>query len=240
MGAVETLRARGNLTGSYVRPAGSDGVGPAIGTTVRFVLCQPVQDLLGQGKRLKWTNLGTIGNTEHLRRHGDHTAHSLGKMRGIVYAKDTGVPAGAKAALLKLCRTDDYDTRWIDFFNIGGRQYNYAGADVGSSGDQHLHISVREGSELTKVTLFDDIDAVMRGTFRKDQVPMPDVFNRLGFITGATLVKAGTDPVVWLVGRGRRAKMRDMTELQAVQAYMRSRGMQDGIITVESVSGEEV
>lgn len=243
MGTVETLRARGNLAGRYVRPAGSDGWPPAVGTPVAWVASQPVQDLLDQGRRLGWRNLGTIGNTAHLRGHGDHTGHSGGKQRGVVYAKDTALPDGGRAALLKLCRTDDYDTTWIDFFNVDGRQYNFAGTDVGWSGDQHLHVSVRRGHELRKVTLFTDMKAVMDGTYgkpKKTLPAMPDIFNRLGFIDGATLVMTADDPTIWLTGRGKRAKVSDMNELERIQAYMRARNMQDGVITIDVTAGEEV
>src|SRR4029078_4085300 len=90
--SVVELRARGNATGSYVRPQGSDSYPPAVGVSVGWVLAQPVQDLLDQGRALKWRNLGTIGNLAHLQKHGDHTAHSAGKVRGVVYAKDTELP----------------------------------------------------------------------------------------------------------------------------------------------------
>lgn len=241
MAEADTLRARGNLTGSYIRPSGSDSYPPIAGTTVRFVLSQPVQDMLDQGKRLGWTNKGTIGNKPHLKLHGDHTGHSAGKLRGIVYAKDTELPAGGRGALLYLCRLPDYDTSYIDFFNVDGRQYNYAGQDVGSSGDQHLHVSIKRGSELRRITLFDDMNAVMKGTFRKPVVPMPGVFTRLGFIDGAGLVKLRVgDPTVWLVGRGKRARVMNMNELDDIRAFLRSRNMSDVIKPVDVLSGTVV
>lgn len=241
MSVTESLKARGNLTGAYVRPTGSDRWPPAVGTRVRWVLSQPVMDMLNQGKRLGWRNLGTIGNTAHLRKHGDHTAHSAGKMRGVVYAKDTDIPAAAKNALLQLCRMPDYDTRWIDFFNVGNQQYNYAGVDVGPSGDAHLHVSVRQGHELARVTLFDDMHAVMAGTFRKSAAPvMPAIFNRLGFIDGAQLVQAEGSREIWLAGRGKRALVKNMDELEAVMAYLRSRNMNDGIVPVSTLAGTVV
>jgi hypothetical protein len=241
MGTVETLRSRGNLSGWYVRPAGSDRYPPAVGTRVPWVLSQPVADLLAQGKRLGWTNKGTIGNTAHLRRHGDHTGHSLGKMRGVVYGKDTELSAPAGMALLQLCRMNDYDTRWIDFFNYRGRQYNFAGVDTGPSDDVHFHASVRQGHELTRVTLFDDMQAVMSGTFRnRPLVPMPAIFSRLGFIEGASLVQLAGQDEIWLAGRGKRAHVKDMNELNAIRAYLRSRLMSDRINTVEVLSGTVV
>lgn len=240
MSEYGALRARGNLSGWYTRPAGSDGVGPPVGTRVDWVAAQPVQDMLVQGKRYGWKNLGTIGNTAHLQRHGDHTAHSKGKIRGVVYAKDTALPNGGKAALLKLCRLDRYDTRYIDFFNIANEQYNFAGVKQGWSPDVHLHVSIRRGFELRSINLFDDIAAVLADTFgQPTPVPMPDIFNRLGFIDGASLV-TGADPAIWLAGRGIRTQVKDMTELAAIQKYMRSRGMNDDIHGVDVLPGTVV
>lgn len=168
----DTLRARGNLWGTYVRPSGADSYPPPAGTRVLWVLCQPIQDLVDQGKALGWTNKGTIGNGAHLQKHGDHTGHSAGKLGGVVYAKDTWCDRASVNALLELCRRPDYDTSWIDFFNALGGQYSYAGKRVRSSDDQHLHISVKRGQETRRVTLFTDMAAVMAGTFGKP-VPTP-------------------------------------------------------------------
>lgn len=167
MGIYDTLRARGNLWGSYVRPVGSDTYPPPVGTRVLWVLSQPIQDLVDQGKRLGWSNKGTVGNTYHLQRHGDHTGHSAGKVMGIVYAKDTACSQASLNALLELCRDSSYDTSWIDFFNALGSQYSYAGKRVAASDDQHLHVSVKRGQELRRVTLFTDMAAVMAGTYGK-------------------------------------------------------------------------
>lgn len=150
------LRNRGNLYGTAYRPSGSDGYWPSAGTTVAWALSQPIQDLVEQGKKLGWQNLGTIGDTYHRTRHGDHTPWSLGKKRCVLYAKDTHVPSWFRGEMLKLMRMADYDTTWIDFVNIDNRQYNYAGEYLGYSGDSHLHVSVREGDEYTHVSLFTD------------------------------------------------------------------------------------
>lgn len=234
----DSLKKRGNLSGFYKRPTGSDSYPPKIGTRVDWVACQPVQDMLEAGKRLKWVNAGTIGNTEHLKKHGDHTGHSLGKCAGIVYAKDTALPAGGKEALLRLCKLPAYDTTWIDFFNVDGGQYNYAGVRVAASTDVHLHVSVRRGFELTRVGLFDDIKAMLDGTFGR--LPTPAAFHRLGFVDGTTLIKKQGEPAVFLAGRGRRTWIQTALELNEVQAYMSWRGMQDGIITVTSLTGDLV
>ena len=150
------LKKRGNLHGTATRPSGSDGYWPPAGTTVAWVLSQPIQDLVDQGKKLGWQNLGTIGDTYHRKLHGDHTPWSAGKNRCVLYAKDTKTPSWFESAMLKLMRTANYDTTWIDFVNINGKQYNYAGQRVASSGDYHLHVSVRKGHEKKHVTLFLD------------------------------------------------------------------------------------
>jgi hypothetical protein len=147
--------SRGLQSGVAVRPPGSDSHWPPVGTRVPWTVVQPIQDLLDQGAAAGFANLGTIGNVEHLKKHGDHTPWSAGKERGRVYAKDTTVPANFEAWLVAKCKSS-YNTLWIDFFNINGRQYNNAGQLVGSSGDHHLHISVRKGYENTRVTLFKD------------------------------------------------------------------------------------
>ena len=238
MTLVSDLKKRGNVAGFYKRPAGSDGYPPTTGTRVDWVLAQPVQDLLEQGKRLKWTNKGTIGNPDHLKKHGDHTGHSLGKVRGVVYAKDTALPKGGKDALLYLCKLPDYDTRWIDFFNVDGGQYNYAGKRVAASSDQHLHVSVKRGAETLRVSLFDDIAAVLAGTFGKRQTPA--AFQRLGFVDGALLVRREGEATVWLAGRGKRTKLADGKELELVRQYLQARGAQDGIVPVGVLSGDVV
>jgi len=163
MDAFKTLMARGNRNGVAKRPRDSDGFPPPAGTSVNWVVAQPIQDMLNQGKELGWENLGTIGNPDHLRKHGDHTPWSQGKKPGIVYAKDTVDPPWLQGVLLKLCRDPDYDTTWIDFFNINNKQFNFAGVEVAGSGDAHLHVSVRKGHELKHVTLFVDIDRAHRG-----------------------------------------------------------------------------
>lgn len=234
----DSLKKRGNISGFYKRPVGSDSYPPKIGARVDWVLSQPVQDMLEQGKRLKWANAGTIGNTAHLQKHGDHTGHSAGKYLGIVYAKDTELPTGGKEALLRLCKLPAYDTTWIDFFNVDGSQYNYAGVRVRSSSDQHLHVSVKRGFELKRVNLFDDVKAMLDGTFGK--LPTPAAFHRLGFIDEAVLVKKQGEPAVFLAGRGKRTHIQTPKELNEVQAYMSWRGMQDGIITVTSLTGDLV
>ncbi|MFZ1426657.1 MAG: hypothetical protein WAS21_07815 [Geminicoccaceae bacterium] len=142
-------------SGVATRPAGSDSYPPPAGTRVAWSLTQPIQDLLDQGTAAGIENLGTIGNTAHLQRHGDHTPWSAGKVRGKIYAKDSHAPADFEAWLVDKCRSS-YDTSWIDFFNINNKQYDNAGRYLGRNDDVHLHISVRKGFENTHVTLFTD------------------------------------------------------------------------------------
>lgn len=163
MSLYSTLKARGNQSGVTVRPQGSDSYPPPPGTEVPWVLAQPNQDNLIQKQQLGWRNLGTIGDVYHRQLHGDHTPWSAGKVQGVVYADDTEEPSWVEDAILRLCRMDDYDTRWIHFFNINGSQYNYAGERVASSGDYHLHTSTREGFELTRHTLLLDCDRLHHG-----------------------------------------------------------------------------
>ncbi|MGH3715302.1 MAG: hypothetical protein ACRDT4_17840 [Micromonosporaceae bacterium] len=163
MGVVQTLRNRGSKTGVSVRPRENDGIGPPGGTKVSWAVAQPIQDLIVQGKKLGWGHLGEIGDFGHLKKHGDHTPWSQHKAAGVVYAKDTSEPPWVEKELLKLCRREDYDTTWIDFFNINGRQFDFAGRLLGGSDDSHLHISVRKGAELRHVTLFTDLNRAHSG-----------------------------------------------------------------------------
>ena len=144
------------LQGSAKRPAGSSSSGPRPGTVVPWHLSQPVADLAAQCEQLDWPILGIVGNTDHLKKHGDHTPWSKGKKRGILYAIDANPPPGFEPWFIARCRDDDYDTTWIDFANINGSQYNADGVRLGSSPDHHLHISVALGDENTHVTLFTD------------------------------------------------------------------------------------
>jgi hypothetical protein len=141
------------------------GYWPAPGTRVPWVLA-PVLIRLGESaEALGWT-VYSIGDAEtHLTKHGDHTPWSDpgapgggdAKTRGIVYAIDVMVPTVTQPAfeawLVAYCRSDA-DTTWIDFFNIHGSQYNYAGVRLATSADQHLHLSIRKGKESAISSLF--------------------------------------------------------------------------------------
>lgn len=141
--------------GQVTRPAGASSIGPRPGTVVTYRLAQPIIDLGEQAEKLLWRILGIKGNTPHLQKNGDHTPWSEGKVPGVIYAIDVAPPADFEAWLVAKCRSA-YDTRWIDFFNINGSQYNAAGYRVRSSDDHHLHISVARGYEDKSVTLFAD------------------------------------------------------------------------------------
>lgn len=165
-------------TGAVTRPQGASSTGPQPGTRVQWKLTQPIADLCEQGSRHGFANLGTVGDTGHLRKHGDHTPWSKGKLPGWIYGKDTDMPSpGFRKWLVEQCRRADYDTSWIDFFNVDGRQYDNSGDPVATSGDYHFHLSVRKGYENTHVTLFDDFVADITGTAKKskgDDMPTMD------------------------------------------------------------------
>lgn len=132
-------------------------VSPSTGRTVAWTLTKPVADLAGQCEMHGFYIAGTIGNPDHLDGHGDHTPWSAGKLPGWIYALDARLPADFERWIVDTCKRDDYETSWIDFFNINGSQYNNAGRRVADSDDKdHLHISVNKGFEHTSVTLFDD------------------------------------------------------------------------------------
>lgn len=143
------------VKGSAKRPSGASSSGPRPGTIIGWRLAQPIIDLARQAEELGWPIIGIIGNTDHLKKHGDHTPWSKGKQLGVIYAIDVHPPADFETWLVAQCRSG-YDTRWIDFFNINGRQYNSNGIRVTLSDDAHLHISVAKGYEDMPVTLFSD------------------------------------------------------------------------------------
>lgn len=143
------------ISGIVTRPKGSSSTGPASGSIVPWRLATPILNLATQAEKLEWPILGIVGNTDHLKKYGDHTPWSKGKVQGVIYAIDVAPPNDFEAWLVALCRSP-HDTQWIDFFNINGRQYSNAGVKVATSGDKHLHISVAKGYENYSVTLFSD------------------------------------------------------------------------------------
>lgn len=143
------------LTGRAKRPTGASSIGPRPGTTVSWRLATPIANLAAQAEELGWPILGIVGNIAHLRKHGDHTPWSKGKKPGVIYGGDFKPPDPFEAWYVATARSD-YDTSWVDFININGRQYNNAGQKVANSSDEHLHVSVALGHENTTVTLFTD------------------------------------------------------------------------------------
>jgi hypothetical protein len=214
MGTYEDLTARGNLRFTATRPGDTplsetNIYWPVRGTVVPCVLSQPVQDMLTQGKANGWANAGTLGNTDHLRKHGDHTPWSAGKTRQVIYAKDTNVPTSAMTRMFELCRAADYDTTWIAFFNWNGKQYDFAGRVIDGSADTHLHISVRKGHEMKRVTLFADMTKTGGAvTTPKPSTPAPTTPQPTpgSAVTKdyPYLVKQIGAPEVWLVDGFRR------------------------------------
>jgi hypothetical protein len=170
---------------------------------VEWALVQPVVDLAAQAARLRWPILGTIGDTGHLRKHGDHTPWSRGKKLGFIYAIDLDAPADFKAFLVRVCRSD-YDTTWIDFWNMGGQQFDNAGNVVASSGDSHLHISVANGFERKHVSLLNDYEAAKSATPQEvdDMAGRgDDIYTLLhdGKRAGPAQTAGGGVPIAWIV-----------------------------------------
>lgn len=156
LGFLATLTATTALLhGSVRRPPGSDSYWPPVGTLVNWTVVQPIQNLYDQAKGFGWVIAGVIGNQMHLQKHGDHTPWSAGKKRGRVYAIDIHAPVGFEPWLVAMCKSE-YNTTWIDFFNINNKQFDNAGNYLGYSGDTHLHVSVANGQENTIVSLFAD------------------------------------------------------------------------------------
>lgn len=190
------------LTGSATRPDGASQYGPRPGTVVPYRLAQPVYDLATQAEKHGIRILGIKGDTPHLKLHGDHTPWSRGKKPGVIYAADFDDPPGFEAWLIATCKST-YDTRWIDFWNCNGSQYNAAGVRVASSGDEHLHISVALGHEATHVTLLDDYVAskTKPAPQEADMARGDDLWTLLhdGKRPGANQTAGGGVPIAWIV-----------------------------------------
>lgn len=191
-------------SGVSVRPEGSDRYGPAVGTRVSWHLSQPVIDLAAQAQTLGWAVLGTIGNSDHLRKHGDHSPWSLGKVPGIIYAVDLAAPDAFEQWLIATCRST-YDTTWIDFWNMRGSQYDNAGTRIASSGDEHLHLSVAKGYEDRRVTLFADYAGKAKTTTGGGAVAdrSEDIYTLLhdGRRPGPNQTSGGGVPIAWVARR---------------------------------------
>ena len=167
------------IVGTATRPAGSDSWPPIAGTKVPYAYAQPIVDLDKQADAYGWLDLGIFGgNFEHLSKHGGHTPWRANSKRGIIWAMDRKMPDDFEAWLVAKCRSN-YDTMWIRFFNINGRQYSGAGVSQGSSPDYHLHLEIEDGTELRHVTLFEDY-ATEKGLFTvADNVKIDQILNLL-------------------------------------------------------------
>lgn len=200
------------LHGSATRPADSDSHWPPVGTVVQWFAVQPVVDLATQALAAGWPILGTIGEKfTHLTKHGDHTPWSAGKKRGYVYAIDLAPSAAFEAYLVALCRSD-FDTTWIDFWNMNGSQYDHAGNRLADSGDHHLHLSVALGAETKHVTVITDyLTAVTAAAPGKTSTPVQeeddmagrgeDIYTLLhdGKRAGPAQTAGGGVPIAWIV-----------------------------------------
>lgn len=199
------------VQGRAKRPPGASSSGPRPGTVVSWRLAQPIIDLARQAEELGWPILGIVGNTDHLRRHGDHTPWSKGKTPGVIYAIDVHPPAGFQAYYVAQCRRADYDTQWIDFINIDGRQFNAAGVKVDNSPDQHLHISVAKGHEDTHVTLFGDYAGGGEELDAEEKKLLADTANTVAELRSLlhdgkrfplkTQTAGGGKPIAWIVDK---------------------------------------
>lgn len=166
-----------DFSGGVTRPQGSDSYPPEAGTRVSWHAAQPVVDMATEAVTRLVTAyvIGDVAN--HLRKHGDHTPWSAGKVRGVVYATDIMIhdvePARTRlVAYLK----SSADTRWIDFLNFAGKQYDHAGNIVADSADYHLHVSVNKGYENAKgTTAREFVHYVLTGQHLTPQAAKPAV-----------------------------------------------------------------
>jgi hypothetical protein len=154
------------LAGTVIRPAGSDSYWPPVGTTVNWRACAAIQMMYDQANAWDVLQLGVIGNTGHLQKHGDHTPWSAGKVRGIVYAIDLDMPDAFGPWLIAKCKSN-YNTLFIDFFNFRNQQYGQAGQPFGYNPDHHLHMSIQVGHENDAVNIINDF-------FMEQDMPITD------------------------------------------------------------------
>jgi hypothetical protein len=198
---------------------------PHTGGSVEWTLAQPIADINAQCKEAGIVCY-TIGNSAHLRGTGDHTPWSRGKPAGKLFAADVmkSGHADVERRILALMRDPDYDTTWIDFVNVNGSQYDYAGKWLKPSGDHHLHVSVEGWAVREKVTLIRD----MFGGPKPDSLsPKPDKPQprRVG-IPMFTLVKVRNDPKIYKAEAGRLLHLTPV-QFRALQAALRKYGVVD-------------
>lgn len=192
-------------TGVAVRPYASDTYWPPVGTRVPWVLAEPIRDIataVDAYKKFGWTVKGTIGNTAHLRKHGDHTPWSAGKRRGFLYAVDIGSSDSAEMRrfrdwLIRYCKSSA-NTLWIDFINILGKQYDNAGNYLQPNDDTHCHISANMGYEAVSTNLFQAYVAEVHSP------PRPPVVPAIGENEVAIIIAPDKKTRYWTDGAFRR------------------------------------
>lgn len=155
-----------DLSGVVTRPAGSDSYWPPVGTRVAWHACRGVQMMHDQANDWDVLQLGVVGNTAHLQKHGDHTPWSAGKARGVVYAIDLDMPDEFGPWLIAKCKST-YNTKFIDFFNFRNQQYGLDGSNYGYNPDHHLHMSIQFGHENDAVNIINDF-------FMEQPMPITD------------------------------------------------------------------
>lgn len=188
----------------------------------------------------------SIGNEDHLdnKPAGGHTPWRDGSPVGVVWAVDIMVDHKGLAYLeefedfvVAYCKSSA-DTTAIRFFNVNGSQYGYAGNRKKDSGDKHFHLEIENGKQNAALGIMAAWKAKKSGPALP---PLPDIFNRLGFIADARLKQITGDPKVWLTGRGKKAHVSSPAELAKVQAYMKARGIPSGVEKVPNpIPGTEV
>jgi hypothetical protein len=131
---------------------------PATGRLVHWVLAPGLANLARQLDKLRITWY-SIGDANHLRKKGGHTPWKPGAPFGTVTAIDVmkGNYPDVERRILRLMKTDAYDTSWIDFINCNYHQYDWDGRYQGPSGDGHLHLEVLGNKTKFHSNLFYDM-----------------------------------------------------------------------------------
>jgi hypothetical protein len=190
---------------------------PSTGRTVSWRLA-PGLALLG--RQLDKLNITwySIGNSEHLKRHGGHTPWKPEAPFGVVTAIDVMASAHAdvERRILKLMKSD-FDTSWIDFINVNGSQYDWDGRRQGSSGDQHLHLEVLGNRTSFTSNLFLEMWAPPKPASKPPAKTPPAKPSETGEVTMRVIQKRGDDKRWKTDGFGREhiKTMEDVADLEA-------------------------
>jgi hypothetical protein len=131
--------------------------------------------LVGLGAQLDKLGITwySIGNTDHLKKHGGHTPWKPGAPFGMVTAIDVmkGNYPDVASRILRLMKLAAYDTSWIDFINTNYQQYDYDGRWQAESGDGHLHLEVLGNRTTFTSTLFFDMWGYPPGVAKPPAAP---------------------------------------------------------------------